>query len=221
MRLDAPAKLMRKQLHAIADAQNRQSALQDRLIDRRRALDRRRYWGHRRESRLSRQAPEHRPASRWREAARSRRATHAHAGRSAGYTANHSLEWRWPRAAHRPVTARESLPSSDLASGLSSKRGSYAICALRLIIGDAAAQGKLRGLHWRTRPFGSVCRLKRHYFCAHRIPADAHADGAILYSGVLYKDFTGVHPVATWRDLSSGATTAISIRKVKRGDANV
>ena len=101
------------------------------------------------------------------------------------------------------------------------KRFVLLIRVLRLIISDAAAQGKLRGPHWRTRPFGSVCRLKRHYFCAHRIPADTHADGAILYSGVLYKDFTGVHPVATWRDLSGGATLAISIRKVKRGDANV
>jgi hypothetical protein len=42
-----------------------------------------------------------------------------------------------------------------------------------------------------------------------------------LYSGVLYGNFTGAHPVATRWDLSSGATTAISIRKVKRGDANV
>jgi len=38
MRLDAPAKLMRKQLHTIADTQNRQSTFQDCLIDRRRAL---------------------------------------------------------------------------------------------------------------------------------------------------------------------------------------
>jgi hypothetical protein len=90
-----------------------------------------------------------------------------------------------------------------------------------LIMGDAATQGKLRGLHWRSRPSGSVCWLKRHYFCAYRMSADAHGNGAILYSGVLYKDFTGAHLVATWRDLSSGATTAISVRKVKRGDANV
>ena len=38
MRLDAPAKLVREQLHAVADTENRQSALQNRLIDRRRAL---------------------------------------------------------------------------------------------------------------------------------------------------------------------------------------
>ncbi len=63
--------------------------------------------------------------------------------------------------------------------------------------------------------------MKGHNSCANRVSSDAYGNGAILYSGVLYKDFTGVHPVATWRDLSSGATTAISIRKVKRGDANV